>query len=280
MLLFSIGIAFFFIDKKKYFKEIVFSLLVLIYRTRVSSMFGVLLVVLIFLTLFAIRRTVLNANFKYFYLKLALGGVIGAFFIVALQNYKMERRTETWGTGSFSMDLESKGVSGSASYFLPTLLRLNQAYLVSAVMKRVPADVDFQNGNTILNSFIDAFVPRFLNPNKEKAGGREKIEKFTNLTMVGSTSMNVGYLGESYLNFGKNGSFIFFFIFGVFYSLIESFFIRRALSDNLILIFIPLFLESFVGSGIDFMLLFNNLVKTFILVSAFLIIFRFFKLQS
>ncbi len=280
MLLSSIGIAFFFIDRKKYFKEIVFAIFLLIYRVMITGMFGALLVVLIFLILFAIRRKILISNFKFFYFKLLLGAVIGGFFIVVLQNYKIERRTETWGTGSFSLDLESKGITGSGVYYLPTILRLNQAYQVSAVMQKVPSQVEFQKGNTILNSAVDAFVPRFVNLNKEKAGGRNKIEKFTNLTMVGSTSMNIGYLGESYLNFGKIGSFGFFFLFGIFYSQVEMFFTQRALTDNIILIFTPLFLESFVGSGIDFMLLFNNLVKTFVLVAIILGVLRFFKLKN
>ena len=103
----------------------------------------------------------------------------------------------------------------NVDFYMPLIFRLNQGYLVTAVMHKVPSQEPFADGNTITTAVIDAFVPRFLNPEKEEAGGRQKIKRFTNITLVGETSMNIGLLGESYANFGKVGSVAFMFVYGL-----------------------------------------------------------------
>src|SRR5690606_4345750 len=58
-------------------------------------------------------------------------------------------------------------------------IRLNQGWIISAIMYNVPFKEPFSDGGTIAEAVSASILPRFLDKNKKMAGGQENFEKFT-----------------------------------------------------------------------------------------------------
>lgn len=102
------------------------------------------------------------------------------------------------------------------------LVRFNQGWLVARVMTYVPAMEPYADGQTIKTALISAALPRIVYGGKSETGGREFLRRFTGIFLAGNTSMNIGYIGELYANFGRVAG-----IFGCFvYALTLSMFFR------------------------------------------------------
>ncbi len=263
------------IDSKKYKYLIILGLLINIFSAVNSGMFGGIMFYVIFMILFFLRKKTIVNPLKYILLKSVPFLLLCFLLISLLQNSKGDYREKAWlnndeaSVGSFNTSLLKFATLenfSSSDFYMAIFYRLNQGWLVSLTMNKVPTQVSFQYGLTISRSLFEALTPRFLNPNKEKAGGRSKILNYTNLILVGSTSMNIGYLGESYVNFGKYFSVLFFFIFGFGLATFESIILKLSLVQPYLLIFAPIIFECFLGSGIDFMLLFNSIIKSTLFV--------------
>jgi len=153
-----------------------------------------------------------------------------------LQSVKWEYRKITWfgeetseqvrGSNlSVFMDLMAERFADPATLNDPLVLgnildRFNQGYLMASAIEHTPAIEPFANGETVSKAMLAAFVPRLLWAEKPEAGGREKIARFTSIELVGKTSMNIGQLGEAYVNFGAWGGAILLFSGYPFYFLI------------------------------------------------------------
>jgi len=112
---------------------------------------------------------------------------------------------------SFSM-MESleKTLGGSLdSEFLGnTVARYNQGWIVDKVMQHVPAVEPCALGETLKDTFISALIPRVFYPDKVVTGGRLNMKRFAGIELTEETSMNLGYAGEMYANFGYWGGII------------------------------------------------------------------------
>lgn len=91
--------------------------------------------------------------------------------------------------------------------------RLNQGWIIARVMYWVPVQEPYAEGETIINAFRAALIPRMLDPGKYEAGGGVYFERFTGFTLY-NTSMNLSPAGEMYANFGFYGGMIGCFCFG------------------------------------------------------------------
>lgn len=146
-----------------------------------------------------------------------------------------------------------------------TISRLNQGWIISAVIRHVPEREPFANGETILDAVEAAILPRFLAPNKKGAGGRDNFMRFTGLPLGRTTSMATSPLGEAYANFGVDGGIFFMTAWGTFF----GFLIRkvRAISIHYpsIIMWIPLFIYQAIKAETEFVVVFNQLSKGAIL---------------
>jgi hypothetical protein len=106
-------------------------------------------------------------------------------------------------TGTFSGDPLTRMVT-----------RLNQGWIIARVMVWTPTSEPFAHGETIMTALRAAVLPRFLDPNKYTAGGAVNFPRFTGLTLVRATSMNLSPAGEMYANFGITGGLIGMLVFG------------------------------------------------------------------
>jgi hypothetical protein len=150
--------------------------------------------------------------------------IVGCFFLLVLQNSKMAYRKviRTSGNSSqtssdqlstfFNIVQNQFFISENffqVNEFYPVFIRLNQGFNVSQVMKRIPSAQDFDGGKMIQQSILASITPRFLWPDKPKAGGHFNMKYYAGLTIIfGTYSTNVGPLGESYGAFGVFGGIL------------------------------------------------------------------------
>ena len=239
-----------------------------------SSMFGTFTVYVVF---FAIMLLLLfrDKGFRLNWVALLVMLFAGVVFLANLQNTKASYRE---GISAGTQDASVNNFISAAAeaslgktftdkeFYLPIVYRLNQAWLVSSTMIKVPYAEPFAGGGTIFRSCVDAIVPRFLNPEKEKAGGKEKIKKYTYLKLTESTSMNIGLLGEGYVNFGKWGAPIVIFLYGMLIGFLEKKILVYSFKKPIILLLFPVFFELVLTSETDFLIIINGMVKNTIIV--------------
>jgi len=144
--------------------------------------------------------------------------------------------------------------------------RLNQGWIISAVMKNVPKYQPYTSGNTIIEGMEAAFLPRFLAPNKKKAGGRENFMKYTGLKLGKNTSMGISLAGEGYANFGVIGGILFMFCWGLFI----GWFWQKLFSFSnwypTLLIWSPILFLQVIKAETEFVVVLNHLIKASVLV--------------
>ncbi len=286
---FNCGLIGFALYTKKPFNiYILMGLAISIFSASRSGMFGNLTYFIVYYIMLYIL-IVSTSGKKINWVKAVSFGIAGFYLLALIHNVKTDYRSKIWagreqGTSESFYNTVNKNFDSKSpvnvDFYMPLILRLNQGYLVTAVMNKVPLQEPFADGSTILKSARDAFVPRVLNPEKEEAGGREKIKRFTNIYLVGDTSMNIGLLGESYANFGKYGSILFLFFYGLLIGLFEKNVMSYSLKNPIILVFFPIFFQLMVGSGSDFLMVFNGILKSLILIFGMIILFNWQKKQQ
>lgn len=190
-----------------------------------------------------------------------------AFLLFSLQVVKQEYRNElrkgedpsittlmlqyvTPGGRAWESDVLSLAVS-----------RLNQGWIISAVMLNVPANEPYANGETIKDALASAFVPRLLWAEKKTAGGRDNFRRFTGLPIQNSTSMAISPLGEAYANFGVLGGIATMFAFGLLFASFYSLTLRHAVTHPTFLFWIPLIFYQAVKAETEFVTVINQLSK-------------------
>ena len=94
--------------------------------------------------------------------------------------------------------------------------RLNQNFLVGAAVLRLDRGlVPFADGATLEDAAL-SLVPRVLWPNKPVVGGSgDLVSTYTGIRFAEGTSVGVGQVLECYINFGRTGIVIGFFVIGM-----------------------------------------------------------------
>lgn len=111
---------------------------------------------------------------------------------------------------SFLAEGFSKTITGNLDeeFLADTAMRYNQGWIVNRVMEHVPLMEPYARGETLKDTFISALVPRVFYPDKVMTGGRLNMERFAGIELTEETSMNLGYAGEMYANFGYWGGIV------------------------------------------------------------------------
>jgi hypothetical protein len=84
-------------------------------------------------------------------------------------------------------------------------IRYNQGWIIDHVMQHVPAIEPYAKGGTLLAAVEAAVTPRLIYSGKTQAGGVVNMSRYAGLMLAAETSMNLGYAGEMYANFGYWG---------------------------------------------------------------------------
>ncbi len=143
--------------------------------------------------------------------------------------------------------------------------RLNQGWIISKIIENYQ-NKPYEGGTTIKEAITSSLVPRFLNPNKKGAGGKENFEKFTGLELGYGVSMGPSILGEFYGNYGKAGMWAAMFIWGLLVNLFFKY--SNKLQDRVptIMLFLPIIFFQVVKAETDLITVLNHLLKSSVVV--------------
>lgn len=111
------------------------------------------------------------------------------------------------------------------------VLRVSYVEYFALAIEHVPSQLPFEHGALWSGSIKHIVTPRLLFPNKPELDDSERTKLYTGAQVAGQesgSSIGIGYVGESYIDFGPLGMFVPIFILGVFYGLIYRFFVTRA----------------------------------------------------
>lgn len=200
---------------------------------------------------------VLQTSKSAYRLELTEGGAgLSTFVAVAKQNISS-------GGGLFSEENSSNAIN-----------RVNQAWIFASTMNRMNAQGDFQ-GSDLVGKYLEAAIlPRYLAPDKLKAGDNAIFNKFSGHFVLGGTSMGLGIFADGYISFGYFGTLIFAFLFGLLIKLvcrvIEHW--REISLINIFLIF-PILLYA-VRPDCETQTFFAHIFKSVIVYAIILYIYR------
>lgn len=221
-------------------------------------------------------------NYKFSNFQKVLVMAAGFGFAFLLQGIKSEYRfivnQEEFSTGekvAIFVDLLLGGADHSTepnsdSYLGMINVRLNQGWIISAIINNVPEYEPYANGETIWEAVESSLLPRFLAPDKKLAGGQENFRRFTGLMISSGTSMGTSIIGEAYGNFGKTGSWIFMLTWGMFLALSLRILIKYGESHPIIHVFLPLIFLQVIKAETETYVVLNHFLKASILVFGFL----------
>ena len=163
---------------------------------------------------------------------------------------------DPWNTSTYSSPESEIG---------DRLVRYNQGWIVSRVIRHVPSQQYYGYGETIVSALNDAIVPRIFNPNNP-GSHKNTIIQFQRYTgyQISGVSMGLGILGESFANFGRLGGISIVFIYGLGIGYIFSKLTGLAVERNIIwLAWIPFLLLTSLQAEWGFTLILNSLLKSF-----------------
>ncbi|MGJ8592098.1 MAG: hypothetical protein ACSHXF_06100 [Aquaticitalea sp.] len=148
-------------------------------------------------------------------------------------------------------------------------VRLNQGWIISAVMDHVPRNLEYADGETVQEAIVASIVPRFLNPNKKEAGGQDNFERYTGLPLSEDASMGLSIIGEFYANFGVWLGVLAIGIWGFFLAFVWKKLISNTYKAPLLIFFLPLIFLQVVKAETELVVVLNHLIKSIIAISIF-----------
>jgi hypothetical protein len=270
---FAGAIILFFSEDAKLKRLFYFSLVYLFLRALQGGMFHDLVLWSVFFFMFwALKRQPSKTQ-------IVMTIAIGLFAVATLQTVKAAYRDKVWkGYGGNKLELFtdlfleavlSSGESNEDYDVEESNVRLNQGWIISAILDEIPRRVNYLKGETISDAILASIFPRFLNPNKKKAGGKENFEKFTGLELGEKTSMGISIVGEAYGNFGVFGGVLFMGLWGLVLVWYWDFLLKKSRYNLLLIAFLPLIFLQVVKAETELAVVLNHLVKASIVVFLF-----------
>lgn len=216
--------------------------------------------------------------------------IIGFIFLNLYQSFKIEYREVAWNdevsfsekVNSLSSFINKETIATTFNFdfknnrpFIYTMHRLNQGWQTSMVYRHVPHQVNYEYGQDFINDVLSSFVPRIFWKNKKKVNDKDRFRYYTGWHINNTTTMNIGVIGDFYINFGKVGTVIAMLIFGILLALLRRFFVLKFININPInIIWLPFIFTYLIRPGNDFYMVFNHIVKSmFVLLLVFLMIY-------
>lgn len=209
---------------------------------------------------------------------------------VSIQLLKGGYRRATWqggqevGFSTWTKTYEEQNRQGS--FFNPVQLaesniRMNQGYIVTNIMKKVPERVPYANGSEMVEILTAALFPRFIAPNKLKAGDKQLFMKYTDMSLLNTTSMGLSSVGDGYINFGVVGGSIFMFFLGLLYNQVLKLFYKFSINIPILLLFTPLVFYYPIRPDCELQTILGHLIKScMILILVFIVWKRTFTMRS
>jgi len=99
------------------------------------------------------------------------------------------------------------------------IARIAYTNFFGSALDYVPQITPHENGALWLDAIVRPFMPRIFFPEKEAIDESALMNRYTGLGMAGieqGTQITLGYMGESYVDFGEFGMMVPIFLFGLF----------------------------------------------------------------
>lgn len=112
--------------------------------------------------------------------------------------------------------------------FDQVLQRISYVEFFAKCIQNVPANLPYEHGALWIGAVEHVFMPRMFFPNKRVLDDSAEAQKYTGMELAGSdegASIGLGYMAESYVDFGPYFMFVPIFLLGIFYGLIYRCFI-------------------------------------------------------
>lgn len=109
--------------------------------------------------------------------------------------------------------------------------RISYVKYFSLTIANVPLNLPHENGRLWLSAVEHVMKPRLLFPDKPAIDDSERTSKYTGTFVAGAergTSISMGYMAESYVDFGAAGMFAPIFLLGIFYGLVYRWFVLQS----------------------------------------------------
>ncbi len=142
-----------------------------------------------------------------------------------------------------------------------SITRLNQGWIISAIMQNVPEFEPFAEGETVKEAILASALPRFIWSEKKAAGGRENFRRFTGLEIAEGTSMGISPLGEAYANYAVTGGIAFMIAFGAFFALIYYGTLRYCIKHPTFFFWLPLIFYQAMKAETELLVVMNQVFK-------------------
>lgn len=190
---------------------------------------------------------------------------LAAVFII--QGIKKGYRDKVWNEekGSLTQEIGDFLATPHAMFSRETLsnavVRINQGWIISAVLQNVPSSEPYAMGDTVGDAVLAALIPRLVVEDKASAGGRESFRRFTGLPIADSTSMGISLLGEAYANLGPVGGILVMLLFGGFMSLGYGFCLVWSVKHPTFYFWIPVIFCQSIKAETDLVTVLNHITK-------------------
>ena len=250
-----------------------------------GGMFHDLLIWIIMASLLLVYRYQPNWTLK------IAGMLVFGVFAIFIQSIKSGLREQTWKGNKQASVALVEGVTNdvvrnnggllSADNLGPSIIRINQGWVLASAMDYVPSNVEHTHGELVWEYAYSAIDPRLFDADKFRTGGHDLVNKYAGREIEGDTSVSLGLFADAYVDFGPLGAIFCVFFFGLLYGyILKQFYLKSVTYPILILFATAAFLypirpDTDTGSAL------GNLFKTIMLLW---IIFRlypkFFKMPS
>lgn len=128
---------------------------------------------------------------------------------------------------------EAKPFSSDNDVVYQTIDRLSYIEFFSQAMVRVPTEIPYENGKLWLNNIMHILVPRILNPNKKAIDDSQMVNAYCIrqvATAEQGASFSLGFMAESYIDFGPYFMFIPIFLVGCILGWIYTLLITKSIN--------------------------------------------------
>jgi len=110
------------------------------------------------------------------------------------------------------------------------IMRLSYVNFFAFSIINVPENIPYEKGALWFGAIKHVLTPRFLFPNKPAINDSERTSYYSGVVVAGEeqgTSISIGYMGESYIDFGPRWMFAPVFLLGLFYGGIYRYFVHH-----------------------------------------------------
>jgi len=111
------------------------------------------------------------------------------------------------------------------------ILRVSYTQFFAYAMINVPTSIPFEGGKLWSEAIEHVLTPRLFFPDKRTIDDSERTRLYTGIDVAGleqGTSIGLGYVAESYIDFGQTFMFLPIFLVGVFFGVIYRCFVIKS----------------------------------------------------